>query len=142
MTHITAKAALKFGSEAWALRKRTEQCSEAAQMKVFRYLIRITKLDKEKNQCIREKIGVQNVVKEITQYQQKWLQHIQRMDTNRIPKQALQYRRKERRNIGRQRRDGGTNFILRIKEQETCLTLQVHGSGGGGGDDNDDPDKN
>ena len=23
-------------------------------------------------------------------------------------------------------RDGGTNFILRIKEQETCLTLQEH----------------
>jgi hypothetical protein len=22
--------------------------------------------------------------------------------------------------------DGGTNFILRIKEQETCLTLQEH----------------
>ena len=23
-------------------------------------------------------------------------------------------------------RDGGTNFILKIKEQETCLTLQEH----------------
>jgi len=27
--------------------------------------------------------------KEIKQYQEKWLQHIQRMDTNRIPKQHL-----------------------------------------------------
>jgi len=35
------------------------------------------------------------------QYQKKWLQHVQRMDTNRIPKQALQYRPKGRRNIGR-----------------------------------------
>ena len=60
-------------------------------------------LDKEKNQCIREKIGVQNIVKEIKQYQQKWLQHVQRMDTNRTPKQALQYRPKGRRNIGRPR---------------------------------------
>jgi len=41
------------------------------------------------NQCIREKTGAQNIVKEIKQYQEKWLQHIQRMDTNRIPKQAL-----------------------------------------------------
>ena len=31
----------------------------------------------------------ENIVKEIKQYQEKWLQHIQRMDTNRIPKQAL-----------------------------------------------------
>ena len=30
-------------------------------------------------------------------------------------------------------RDGGTNLILRIKEQETCLTLQEH-------DDDDDDD--
>ena len=31
--NITAKAALKFGSEAWVLRKREEQHLEAAQMK-------------------------------------------------------------------------------------------------------------
>jgi hypothetical protein len=54
-----------------------------------------TKLDKEKNQCIRQKTGAQNIVKEIKQYQEKWLQHVQRMDTNRLPKQALQYNQKE-----------------------------------------------
>jgi len=36
-----------------------------------------------------EKTGAQNIVQEIKQYQEKWLQHVQRMDTNRIPKQAL-----------------------------------------------------
>ena len=36
-------------------------------------------------------MGAQNIVKEIKQYQEKWLQHVQRMDINRIPKQALQY---------------------------------------------------
>jgi len=61
----------------------------------------ITKLDKEKNQCIREKTGAQNTVKEIKQYQQKWLQHVQRMDRNRLPRQALKYRPEGRRNIGR-----------------------------------------
>ena len=61
-------------------------------------------LDKEKNQCIREKMGAQNTVKEIKQYQEKWLQHVQRMDTNRIPKQVLQYKPKGRRNIGRPRK--------------------------------------
>ena len=53
--NITAKAALKFGSEAWVLRKREEQHLEAAQMKFLRHLLGMTKLDKEKNQCIREK---------------------------------------------------------------------------------------
>ena len=40
----------------------------------------------------------------IKQYQKKWLQHVQRMDTNRLPKHALQYKPKGRRNIGRPRK--------------------------------------
>ena len=35
----------------------------------------------------REKTGAQNIEKEIKQYQEKWLQHVQRMDINRLPKQ-------------------------------------------------------
>jgi hypothetical protein len=50
------------------------------------------------------------------------------MDTNRIPKQALQYKPKDD-----QERDGGTNFIRSIKKQETSLNLQGHD-----GDDDDD----
>jgi len=87
--NITAKAALKFGSEAWVLKKRKEQRLEATQAKFLRYLLGITKLDKENKQCIRGKTGAENIVKEIKHYQEKWLQHVQRMDTNRIPKQAL-----------------------------------------------------
>jgi len=98
--NITAKAALKFGSESWVLKKREEQCLEAAQMKFLRHLLGITKLNKEKNQCIREKMGAQNIVEEIKQFQRRWLQHVQRMDTNRIPNQALRYRPKGQRNIG------------------------------------------
>jgi len=64
----------------------------------------ITNLDKEKNQCITQKTGSQKTVKEIKQYQKKWLQHVQRMDTNRPPKQALQYKPKGQRNIERPRK--------------------------------------
>ena len=37
----------------------------------MRHLVRITKFDKEKDQCVREKTGAQNIVKEIKQYQKK-----------------------------------------------------------------------
>jgi len=53
--NITAQAALKFGSEAWVLKKRKEQHLEAAQMIFLRHLLGIRKLDKEKNHCIRGK---------------------------------------------------------------------------------------
>ena len=66
--NITAKATLTFGSEAWVLKKREEQRLEASQMKFLRHLLGITKLDKEKNQCIMEKTGAENIVKEIKQY--------------------------------------------------------------------------
>ena len=59
--NITAKAALKFGSEAWVLKKREEQRLEAALMKFLGPLPGITNLVKEKNQCIREKTGAQNI---------------------------------------------------------------------------------
>jgi len=36
------------------------------------------------------------------------------------------------------RRDGGTKFILRIKEEETHLTLQEHDDDGDDDDDHDD----
>ena len=108
----------KFGSEAWVLKKREEQRLEAAQMKFLRHLLGITKLDKEKNQCIRQKTGGQNIVKEIKQFQEKWLQHVQRMDTNRLPKRTLQYKPKGRRNIGRPRK--------RWRDQ---LHLEVQGTG-------------
>jgi hypothetical protein len=107
--NITAKEEIKFGSEVWIPKKRKEQRLEAEQMKILRHLFGITKLDKEKYQCIRgKKTGAQNIVKEIKQYQEKWLQHVQRMDTNRIPKQALPYsyirKPKKRRNIRRPRK--------------------------------------
>jgi len=81
-----------------------------------------------------KKTGAQNIVKETKQYQKNWPQHVQRMDTNRIPKQAQQYNCIEQKDEGTlddRRRDGGTNFILRIKEQETRLTLHER-------DDDDD----
>jgi len=73
-------------------------------MKFLRHLLGTTKLDKEKNQCIREKNGSTEYSKRKKQYQEKWLQYVQRMDTNRIPKQALQCKPKGRRNTGRPRK--------------------------------------
>jgi hypothetical protein len=70
----------------------------------LRHLLGITKPDKEKINVLGEKTGAQNIVKEIKQYQEKWLQHVQRMDTNSLPKQALQYKPKGRKYIGRPRK--------------------------------------
>ena len=96
-------------------------------MGTLRNLLGITKLDKEKNQCIRQKkTGAQNIVKEIKLYQKKWLQHVQRMDTNRLPKQALQYKSKGRRNIGRSRKR--LSDQLHLEDQGTGNTPNPSGT--------------
>ena len=51
-----------------------------------------------------------NIVKEIKQYQEKWLQHVQRTETNRLHKQALQYKLEGRRHIGRPRKKWKDQF--------------------------------
>jgi hypothetical protein len=73
-------------------------------MKFLRYLLGITKLDRQRNQSHRERLGVQNIVLEIKQYQREWLQHVERMGRGRIPKQALKCRPKGKRSIGRPRK--------------------------------------
>jgi hypothetical protein len=52
--NIIAKGALKFGREFRVLKKREERNLEVAQMKFLKHLLGMTKLDTEKNQCIRK----------------------------------------------------------------------------------------
>ena len=95
-------------------------------MKFLRHLLGITKLYKAKNQCIRRKTGAQNIVKELKPQQEKWLQHVQRMDTNRLPKQALEYKPKGRRNIGRPRNTWRDQ--LHLEDQGTGNTPNPSGT--------------
>ena len=57
---------------------------------------------------------------------QKWLQHVQRMDTNRLPKQALQYKPKGLRNIGRPRKRWRDQ--LHLEDQGTGNTPNPSGT--------------
>ena len=86
---------------------------------------------------LEKKTGAQNIVKEIKQYQKKWLQRVQRMDTNRMPNKHYNINQKDEGTLDDRGRDGGTNFILRIKGQEKRFTFHEHDD-----DDDDDDDLN
>ena len=129
--NITAKAALKFGSKAWVLKKKEEQRLEAAQIKFLRHLLGITKLYKERNQCIRQKTGAQNIVKEIKLTRKSGYKMYRGWTQTDYQNKHYNINQKDEGTLDDRGRDGGTNFILRIKEQETRLTLQER-------DDNDD----
>jgi DNA-directed RNA polymerase subunit F len=67
--------ALKFGTEVWVLKKR-EQRLEATQMEFLRHVVGINKLDGERNKSVREKLVVQNSVREVGHCQHERLQHL------------------------------------------------------------------
>jgi hypothetical protein len=53
--NITAKAPLKFESEACVLKKREEEDLEAAQKKFLEHLLGITKIEKKKTNVLGKK---------------------------------------------------------------------------------------
>jgi len=93
-------------------------------MKILGHLLGIAKLDGERNQSVRDKMGVQNIFRKIQQYQRKWIQHLQGMDRCRVPKQALQYQTIGRRNIGHPRKRWKDQKCL----QENTLGLTIQSS--------------
>ena len=117
---------MKFGSESWVLKKREEQRIETAQLKFLRHLLGITKLDKEKNQFLREKTGAQNIVKEIKQYQKSGYNTYRGWTQIEYQNKHYNIEQKDEGTLDDRRRNGGTNFILRMKEQKTRLTFHEH----------------
>ena len=88
---------------------------------ILRHLLGITKLDEENNQCIGEKTGAQNIVKEIKCTRKSGYNTYRGWTQTEHQNKHSNIDQKDDRG-----RDGGTNFILRIKEQETCLTPHEH----------------
>jgi len=80
-------------------------------MKFLRHLLGITKLDKEKNQCIRQKNRSTEHSKGNTTVPEKVATTCTE-DGHRLPKQALQYKPKGPRNIGQPRKRWRDQFHL------------------------------
>jgi hypothetical protein len=102
-------------------------------MRFLRHWLGITKLDKVKNQSIREKTGAQKIVKEIKQYQQSGYNTYRGWTQIDYQNRHCIIDRKENGTWDDQGGDGRIKFTLRIKEQTTRLTLHEH-------DDDDDDD--
>ena len=96
-----AVPALLYGSEHWTLTKSQEQRIEASEMRFLRSVAGYTIADRKRSEDIRTELNIFRLMDKITQYREEWLQHINRMDNNRIPKRILHYKPSGRRNVGR-----------------------------------------
>jgi hypothetical protein len=70
---------------------------QATEMRYLRSVKWCTKLDHIKNEDIRKELDTDSTQYKIENYRKKWIEHLDRMPDERIPKQILKYKPKGRR---------------------------------------------
>jgi hypothetical protein len=89
--------ALLYGSECWTHTNKQKSRLEAAEMRFLRSVAGQGLIDHRRNEDIREELQIIDINSRMKDYQIKWLQHLERMEQNRIPKLLLNYKPKGRR---------------------------------------------
>jgi hypothetical protein len=95
---------LMYGSEAWTIKKNDISRIQSAEMKFLRPVKGCIRMDHTRNKEIRTKLEMYAIQDKITEYRIRWSAHLQRMDNSRLPKQALLYKLRGRRDVGRPRK--------------------------------------
>ena len=99
-----ARPTLLYGSETWVTAKRVMSRLEAAEMRFLGSVKGCTRLDKMRGEFIRKELLIPGIQDVRTKYKQNWINHLQRIDNNTLPKHALNYKPRGRRDRGRPRK--------------------------------------
>jgi hypothetical protein len=89
-----AVPSLLYGTEIWTLRRTNKEQLTSIEMKFFRRTIGYTLFDHKRKELLEE-LKVRPVDKKLRRYKSNWLQHVTRMNKNRIPKIRLNHRSNE-----------------------------------------------
>jgi len=76
---------------------------EAAEMRFLRSVTGYTRLDKIRSEVIRKELEISGIQDVRIEYKENWINHLERMDNTRLPKHALNYKPRGRRDRGRLR---------------------------------------
>jgi len=89
---VVARPTLLYGSETWVTTKRDMTRLEAAETHFLRSVKGYTRLDKIRSEIIRKELENPGIEDVRTKYKQNWINHLQRMGNNRLPKCALNHK--------------------------------------------------
>ena len=86
---------------------------EAAETRFPRSVKGYTRLDKMRSEVTRKELEISGIQDVRLKHKQNWINHLERMDNTRLPKHALNYKPRGRRDHGRPRKrwqcvDAGT----------------------------------
>jgi len=94
---------LLYGSETWTIKPSDVRRITAAQMKYMRRTAGYTWTDykKKKNVQIAKDLKITPNLDKLLEYKRRWIQHVNRMPRNRLPRVMKYYCPTGRRNHGR-----------------------------------------
>ena len=110
---ILARPSLLYSSETWVATQRDMTGLGAAELRFLGSVTGYTRLDKIRSEAIRKELEISGIQDVRLKYRQNWINQLEEMDNTRMPKQALKYKPRRRRDRGRHRKrwqrvDAGT----------------------------------
>lgn len=112
MYKSVVRPAMLFGLETVSLRKRQEAELEVAEMKMLRFSLGVTRMDRIRNEYIRGTAHVRGFGDKVREARLRWFGHVQRRDNDYIGRRMLSFELPGRRPRGRPRR----RFMDVVKE--------------------------
>jgi hypothetical protein len=91
---------LLHGSETWTIKARDARTITAAEMKYMRIAGYIW-TDYKTNAQIAKELKITPILDKLLEYKRNWIQHVNRMPRNRLPRAMKRYSPTGRRNHGR-----------------------------------------
>jgi hypothetical protein len=92
---------LLYGSETWTVKARDARRITAAEMKYMRTAAGYIWTDYKTNTQIAKESKITPVLDKLLEYKRNWIQHVNRMPRNRLPRVIKFYSSTGRRNHGR-----------------------------------------
>jgi hypothetical protein len=92
---------LLYGSETWAIKARDARRITATEVKYMRITAGYIWADYETNTQITKELKISPILDKLLEYKRNWIQHVNRMPRNRLPRVMKHYSPTGRRNYGR-----------------------------------------
>jgi predicted HAD superfamily phosphohydrolase YqeG len=92
---------LLYGSETWAIKARDASRITAAEMKYMRRTAGYIWTDYKTNIRIAKELKITPILVKLLEYKRNWIQHVNRMPRNRLPRIMKHYSPTGRRKHGR-----------------------------------------
>jgi len=89
------------GSETWTIKARDARRITAAEMKYMRRTAGYTWTDYKTITQITKELKITPILDKLLEYKRNWIQHVNRMPRNRLPRVMKHYSPTGRRNYGR-----------------------------------------